>query len=179
MKLLRWILSLGSAAALSCVTTTGVTAPDQVMASSSFQACVTAVVNFGVTAGGYLGVLLPVGWVVDNVTYTGPYSGSMFYDERYIFNIEAAYPTTEPYQWTGYESDTTHTGEEGDVYEITLTISTDETTGQVDVAFLATSLYTDLLYWDGDPCSTLVEVTGLSLEKSSWGGIKSRFQQIR
>jgi hypothetical protein len=124
---------------------------------------------------GYLGVLPPNGRDAGSVSYAGPNRGQMFYNELYIPQIEDCYPSTPTDRWIGFLSDYGYIGNEGDTYEITLTINTDPTTGFIDVAFLATSMYEDDLEWNGDPCTTTVEMVGMNLESSTWGSIKTDY----
>lgn len=155
-----------------CLSTTNVEAPGQVETSSSFQAIVTVEVDEGGgEALGELGVLVPNGWNADNVTYTGPNSGSMFYNADLESEFESYFPSSTSDHWIGFDTGALLPGMVGDCYSVTVTVHTDNTIGNVDIAFLGKVC----LWFNGHPCSTTVEVTGLNLERSSWGAIKSEF----
>ncbi len=159
------------AAVSGCVLTTGVEAPDYAYPDSSFQ----VIVSLELTGEGYgvgqLGVLVPTGWEADNVTYTGPSSGSMFYNENVSSALESIFPCSPWDHWIGFATDST-TGITGECFEVTVNVHTDGLTGTVDIAFLGMAAY----YYDSYPCSTTVEVVELNLEQSTWGAVKSEFR---
>lgn len=157
-----------------CVSTTDVDTPDQVNPNSTFQAIVTVEVDEGGTAMGYMCVLVPNGWGADSVTYAGPYSGNMIYDEDVTEYIESYYSSASWDHWIGFQSENAVEGAEGDIYEFTMTIHTDPIMGFVEIAFLGI-VDVDGWCWNGDPCSTTVEVVELYLEQSTWGSVKSEF----
>ena len=173
---LQKIWSVVILAALSaCVWTHSVEAPDQVDTYSSFLAVVAVEIaeDYPTPLNGHLGVLVPIGWEADSVTYTGPNSGSMSYSGWIEENLENWYPSSSSDHWIGFISDSSYPCNQGDKYEITVTIHTDSTLGFVDIAFLGMG---SLLGHIGYPCSTTVEVVELNLEQSTWGSIKSDFR---
>jgi hypothetical protein len=124
---------------------------------------------------GILGVLVPAGWTADDVAYEGPFSGEMeFYEPvpEFEYSLESPYPSSPWDHWLHFLSDTTHYAEVGDTYTVALTIHTDGLVGVVDVAFLGCCGYTEEFYWNGDPCSTTVEVIEVGLASSTWGAVK-------
>lgn len=156
--------------ALACVTTTGVETPMTAYPDSSFQAVVSVQVDDdGATSWGYLGLVVPVGWEAGNVSYTGPSQGTM--SPSSIFEGFECSPWDH---WLGFQSDTTCAGEIGALYQITVTVYTDMLLGEVDISFLA-AVDNDGLCWNGDPCTTTVEVIGLEFEQTTWGSVKSEF----
>lgn len=155
-----------------CVSTTNVDAPSQVNTDSSFQALVTVEIDEGGgEAIGELGVLVPNEWNADNVTYTGPNSGSMFYNEDLALEFESYFPSASSDHWIGFDTGSLISGMVGDCYEVTVTVHTDDIIRTVDIAFLAKVC----LWFNGSPCSTTVEVVQLNLEQSTWGAVKSEF----
>lgn len=163
------------AALSACVYTHSVEAPDQVDTYNSFLAVVAVEVaqDYPSPMNGYLGVLVPIGWEADSVTYTGPNSGSMLYWEGTVEFCEYNYPSSSSDHWIGFISDSSYSCNQGDEYEITVTIHTDSTLGFIDIAFLGLG---GQFGYIGDPCSTTVEVVELNLEQSTWGSIKSDFR---
>ena len=189
MRLFTLVLILILAVLSACVSTTDVEAPDQVDPNSSFQAVGTFLIHesYGFSWGGrngYLGVLIPIGWVADNVTYekvqgSQPNSGKMFYNADVVLACESHYPSAPSDTWIGFASDSGYPYEIGDIYEVTVIIRTDSTIGLVDIAFLGMGYDPMGAYrWEGDPCSTTVEVVGLNLEQSTWGTVKSEFGSL-
>ncbi len=161
----------------ACVSTTNVETPSQVDPNSSFQAVVTVEVDEGTQQTyeyGSLGVLIPISWDVDSVTYTGPNSGNM-YSSGWPEELETIYPSDSLYHWIGFRSDENYTAEQGDNYEISLMINTDSNLGTYDIAFLGLVIHISELIFNGDPCSKTVEVVELNFEQSTWGVVKSEF----
>ena len=172
------------AALSACVSTTDVEVPDFVYPDSSFQAVVTCEIDSSGAAYGFLGVLVPYGWEADSVMFTEvsgdlpPYSGIMIMDNSSIWIFEDAYPSGSENHWIAFwNTDWYYSYQQGDVYTITLTIHTNSIIGSVDIAFLAVAgvLGLDDYLWNGDPCSTTVEVVELNLEQSTWGSVKNLF----
>ena len=157
-----------------CVSTIAVEAPDQVDTNSSFQAIVIVQVDSVEEAYGQFGVLLPNGWDADSVTYTGPNNGDMLFDESWSEYFENEYPSSPFDHWIGFQSDSAHQGNIWDIYGITVRIYTDDVIGNVDIAFLG--MVSGI--WNGDPCTTTVEVVELNLEQSTWGSVKSQFGNL-
>lgn len=157
-----------------CVSTTGVEAPDSVYPDSSFQAVVTVEVNKGGNEYGHFGVLVPNGWDANNVTYSGPFSGDMFFNTSVSSMLENVLPSAPWDHWIGFETDVSLYGEAGDCYEVTVSVYTDDIIGTVDIAFLG-MVNGESYTW---PCSTTVEVIELNLDQTTWGSVKSRFGNI-
>lgn len=161
----------------ACVSTTNVETPSQADPNSSFQAVVTVEVDEGsqqTSEYGFLGVLIPISWDADSVTYTGPNNGNM-YPSAWPELLETIYPSDSLYHWIGFMSDENSTGEQGDIYEISLMIYTDSTLGTFDIAFLGLVIHMSELNFNGDPWSTTVEVVELNLDQATWGAVKSIF----
>lgn len=176
------ILELGSililAAVSGCVSTTGVETPDFVYPDSSFQAVVTVEIDENGEGYGCLCVLVPIGWEADSVTHTGPISGNMFNTLWVAEYIESQYPSALWDHWIGFKSEHIIEGSAGDIYEITVRIYTDYIIGSVNTAFLGVVYYLESGWnygWNGDPCSTTVEVVELNFDQATWGSIKSQF----
>ncbi len=164
-------LALILAIVSGCVTTTDVEAPDYAYPDSSFQAIVTIEVSEGGKATGQLGVLVPIGWEADNVTYTGPSSGSMFYDNTVSTELEYMFSSNPWDHWIGFQTSSPLSSDSGDCYQITLNVYTDGLVGVVDLAFLGMADY----FYDDDPFPATIEVVELNLEQSTWGAVKSEF----
>ena len=171
-RILRLELILILALVAGCVSTTNVNAPGQVNTNSSFQAFVTVVVDEGGgEAIGELGVLVSNEWDAYNVTYTCPNSGIMFYNEDLALEFESYFPSSSSDHWIGFDTGSLLSGMAGDCYEVTVTVHTDDMIGTVDIAFLCKVC----LWFNGNPCSTTVEVVGLNLDQSTWGAVKYEF----
>ncbi len=156
----------------ACVSTTGVNSPAQIGTNSTFQVIVTAQVDDSVSYEhyGFMSVLVPDGWDVDNMSFSGPNSGEMSFIEWGI----PEYPEFD--EWMSFESDTCHSSNLGDIYSITMSVYASDTLGTFDIAFLAWSTeYMGIPVWNGDPCSTIVEVVELNLEHITWGNVKTLF----
>jgi len=170
----KQLLPLTIALSSACVSTTGVEAPTQTDPSSSFEAIVTIEVAEGGTGWGCIGVLVPIDWTADSVTYSGPSSGSMSYIANVGALMEVWYPSSQADQWIGFYEETYGSSEQGDVYEVTVRIHTAETSGIFELAFLGlVHEYADWV-WEGDPCSITVEVVEMNLEAATWAEVKSQ-----
>ena len=134
-----------------CLSTTNVEAPAQVETYSSFQAIITVEVDEGGgEALGELGVLVPNGWDADSLTYTGPNSGSMFYNAELKSEFESYFPSSASDHWIGFDTGSLLSSIVKDSYEVTVIAHTDDMIGTVDIAFLAKVC----LWFNGSPCST-------------------------
>ena len=182
MRFLKIVSILILVAVSACLSTTGVVAPEQVNPNSSFITVVTVQVDSSSASiyRGYIGVLVPIGWEVDSVTYSGPNSGNMHpFGASSELNLELLIPSSHNDHWLEFKADTTFLSSQGETYEVTMRIHTDSKYGSFDIAFLGYTIYMGgagpQYSWNGDPCSTTVEVVELNLEQSTWGSVKSEF----
>jgi len=163
----------------ACALTHSVEAPGFAGQNSIFQAVVTAEVtlkNWPGPENGYLSVLVPTSWAVDNMTFTGPNSGEMSFAFWGIPESGPGVTRNEWKNWMSFVSDSAYVPVEGDIYHISMDIHTNDTLGIFEIAFLAWG-FGVMSYpsWDGDPCTTTVQVVELSLENTTWGSVKTQF----
>lgn len=163
----------------SCISTIDVLAPECVNPGQQFSAEVTVQIDStGELTTALLGVLLPETWNAVSGTFTGPsYSGELYpYFGGLLDQIVQAYPPTPGYEWQGLAADGWMQGEQGEIYYSTVVIEVpgSATYGPYDIAFLAAQKreIDQSPAWDGDPCSTIVEVVPLALVTDTWGGLK-------
>jgi len=175
-KKTRFILTMAVFAVCGCVSTTGVVVPVCVNSNSSFQAVVTVVVEDDGGAWGGLGALVPNGWSANGASYLGPYgTGNMSPEMGGLAKyIEGQYPSNPWAHWLGFSSDVQVQGESGDVYEVTVTICTDDIVGSVEIGFLGCVQHDGQWYWNNPPFYVTVEVEEeYSLCLETWGAIKA------
>jgi len=174
IKAVSLAISVIMAMATGCVITTGVEAPDYTYTNDCFECEVTVEVVETGQDPRYpsFGVLVPIGWDADSVTYTGPNNGSMLYSAGISSVLEDSFPSASWDHWIGFQSDSiVWDSSVGDLYEVSVLVYTDDLIGTVDIAFLGMADS----YFEGDPCSTTVEVDELNLEQSTWGSVKVQF----
>jgi len=161
-----------------CISTEEVEAPNYIYPDSSFQAVVTCIPDSGAASQyAYFGVLVPLGWDADNVVFTGPDNGSMLPHAGTEEFLENSLPGDPWDHWIGFVTDSTYDSNEGGIYEVTVTIHTDPLIGYANIAFLGMAYnYQSGYMWNGDPCSTTVEVVELNLEQLTWGSVKAQFE---
>lgn len=177
------LLSVGVAVMLGCVQTTSYEVPSQIDTNTSFQAVVyTEVVDSlplpGQTFTGLLAVLIPIGWSVDSVCLDGYGYSDFMIPTSSGWISEYEYPPGSGYEWISYGTSEHVTGDLGDTGHANVFITSGDVPGSYTTAalgaFLANQPYI-AYFWEGDPCSCLVEVTPLNLEQETWGKIKSEF----
>ena len=175
------LISAVLAIMLSCVETTSVEAPVEVDPSISFEVTVNTelTVQHGGDEWGELAVLVPTAWSVDSVICDGygyigpfnaPYPDSLGWAEYY-------YPSSAGYQWWHSRSPQSNLyGDSAETGYAIVTISTNDTLGTFQMAFLA-AMWEGMgaPYYEGDPCSCTVTVTPLNLQQETWGYIKAGF----
>ncbi len=181
------LASAGLAIMLSCVSTTSVEAPAEADPNQIFEVTVHTELTeqYGGDMTGLLAVLVPSIWTVDSVFcdgygYTGPfvfsYSDSMYYwpsvDEEAL-RADLYKPATG-YIWWVFAEDSLY-GDLGETAHAAVFVTTNDSLGQFQMAFLAAVTGQGNTNWNGDPCSCIVEVTPLQLEQETWGYIKSEF----
>jgi len=177
------LIAAGLAIMLSCVATTSVEAPAEVDPNQSFEVTVNTELteqNSG-DYWGELAVLVPTTWNVDSVFCDGygylgqfntPYPDTIGWAEYY-------YPSSDGYQWWHSRSLTSDLyGDSAETGYAIVTITTNDTLGTFQMAFLA-AMWEGMgaAYYEGDPCSCMVDVTPLNFQQETWGYIKTELGQ--
>lgn len=173
------LLAAGLAIILGCVETTSVEAPSEVSPNVAFE----VIVNTELTQEGYyfghLAILIPESWSVDSVycdgyQYTGPFDIWCPEPGEWCWATDS-FPPAAGYEWWYSDSNSYLQGDLGETGYGIVTITTSDSIGISQMAFIAFGMYEKEPYYDGVPCSCMVEVTPLSLEQETWGHIKSEF----
>ena len=182
-------VTLALAIMLSCVSTTSVEAPAEVDPNQIFEVTVHTELTeqYSGDVTGLLAVLIPSIWTVDSVFcdgygYTGPFVFLYSDSTSYWPSVNEAVPPDDLYKpatgyiWWVFKGNPLY-GDSGETAHATVFVTTNDSLGQFQMAFLAAMTGQTAYGWDGDPCSCLVEVIPLNLVNETWGAIKSELGQ--
>ena len=151
--------------------------PATAQPNSSFETIIEATKDGNpVYVSGAVSIVVPDAWSVDSVSYDGPISGQMIPADSLAYYLSVTYPPPANYKWLSFCSESGGSTSPGDVFDISMTVHTDDLLGMIPLSFHIAWFIGGAVSWDWDedPIADSIEVVELNLEQSTWGSVKAQ-----
>ncbi len=177
MKLIKIEILIASLVLCACGYISDIDLPDTAQPNSIIPVVVEATMEqASAGAHGACSIMVPVGWSVDWVYYSGASSGTMTTINQLAEYLTYEFPPPADFMWLSFLSTESCSPDSGDVFNVHMTVHNDSLEGTIVLAFHVAwyDMYWD---WDYDPVQDSLIVQELAFNQTTWATIKANYTE--